>query len=192
MKLRPCSARSCISRGTNDGFTLIELLVAASIAALMMMTAIPYAKDVRKTPLVKAVNSLVEGCRQARLKAILKGQPMQLVIYDNGGAIGVEPVPVGLGTLGWVTELKSEDVVEGGQAKPASGGVFDARISDEIAFRLLRVNGYDRMQDSAVTVKFYPNGTSDALEAELQWLKRDVRRVVVDVMTGVPIVEAAP
>ena len=42
------------------------------------------------------------------------------------------------------------------------------------------------------SIRFFPNGTSDALTAELQWLRRGLQRVSLDIMTGQPIVEALP
>ena len=173
-------------------FTLIELLVAAALAAVLMMTAIPFAREMRKDPLVRAVNTLVEGCRDARLKAILKDRPMQLVIFENGGAVGVEPVPDH--PMSWKTPSASQETNPStGDSSPASPVVADAkRIDDEIAFRQLVVNGQDMMASDAAVIRFFPNGTSDALTAELQWLRRGARRVSLDIMTGQPIVEGLP
>lgn len=173
-------------------FTLIELLVAAALAAVLMMTAVPFAREMRKDPLVRAVNTLVEGCRDARLKAILKDRPMQLVIFENGGAVGVEPVPDH--PMSWKTTSASQETNPStGDPSPASPVVADAkRIDDEIAFRQLVVNGQYMMASDAAVIRFFPNGTSDALTAELQWLRRGVRRVSLDIMTGQPIVEGLP
>lgn len=173
-------------------FTLIELLVAAALAAVLMMTAIPFAREVRKDPLVRAVNGLVEGCRDARLKAILKDRPMQLVIFENGGAIGVEPVPDH--PMSWKTPSAPEETNPlMGDPSPATPVVADAtRIDDEVAFRQLVVNGQDMMASDAAVIRFFPNGTSDALIADLQWLRKGTRRVYLDIMTGQPIVEGLP
>jgi prepilin-type N-terminal cleavage/methylation domain-containing protein len=167
------------------GFTLIELLVAAAIAGLLMMTAVPYVREVRKDPLVRAVTALVDACREARLQAILKDSPHQVVIYENGGAIGVEPVPrvdwgmdAGQGGLDGTGVEDTED----NERAPKRG--FHATLDDEVAFRVLLVNGRDRMTESAVTIRFFPNGTCDALDAELQWLRHDARRVSLDILTG--------
>jgi len=175
-----------------QAFTLIELLVAAALAAVLMMTAIPFAREVRKDPLVRAVNTLVDGCREARLKAILKDRPMQVVIFENGGAVGVEPVPDH--PMSWKTSSASaegnQSTADPGSEKPV---VSDAKqIDDEVAFRQLLVNGRDMMASDAAVIRFFPNGTSDALTAELQWLRRGVQRVSLDIMTGQPIVEAIP
>jgi len=191
MQARPRCSHSGSPLRFREAFTLIELLVAAAIAGLLMMTAIPFARDVRKTPLVRAVNSMVEACRQARLKSILLDHPMQVVIYDNGGAIGVERVPQRGRINPSPYETGFEDS-ETGMVSTAKAAIFEAHIDDEVAFRQLLVNGRDLMAEAAIAIRFYPNGTSDAFAAELQWLRHDARRITVDIMTGQPTVEAAP
>ncbi len=169
-------------------FTLIELLVAAAIAALLMMTAIPYVREVQKKPLVRAITALVDGCREARLQAILKDRPYQVVIYDSGGAIGVEPVPNDFpNSSGPVSD--QAHMSDDADAAAAKRAPFQAQIDDEVAFRRLLVNGRDRMAAEAVAIRFFPNGTSDALDAELQWLRNDVRRITLDILTGQPMVQ---
>ena len=180
-----------VGRGRR-AFTLIELLVAAALAALLMMTAIPFAREARKDPLVRAVNTLVDGCREARLKAILKDRPMQVVIFENGASVGVEPVPDQ--PLAWRTTAAPVEANQStADSSPEKPVVADAkRIDDEVAFRQLLVNGRDMMASDAAVIRFFPNGTSDALTAELQWLRRGLQRVSLDIMTGQPIVEALP
>jgi prepilin-type N-terminal cleavage/methylation domain-containing protein len=187
MHFRSCLPRPGVLRPRQRAFTLIELLVAAAIAALLMMTAIPYARDVRKTPLVRAVNALVEGFRQARLKAILLDRPMQVVIYEGGLAIGVEPVPQR--TPRWAQE-SVESAESSGEATPAPKSFFDARIDDAINFQRLEVNGRDMMAADATAIRFFPNGTSDAVDLEIRWSTEVARRITVDIMTGQTTVEA--
>lgn len=189
MRSAPPALGSDPGRGCRAGFTLIELLVAAALAAVLMMTAIPFARGVRKDPLVRAVNALVDSCRDARLKAILKDRPMQLVIFENGGALGVEPVPDS--PMSHSRPTRSEEPA-GPSDGPGAGSDFLSgvtRIDDEVAFRQLVVNGRDMMASDAAVIRFFPNGTSDALVAELQWLRRGVRRVSLDIMTGQTTVE---
>ncbi|MCW5556467.1 MAG: prepilin-type N-terminal cleavage/methylation domain-containing protein [Verrucomicrobiae bacterium] len=176
------------------GFTMIELLVAMAIVVLMMMTAIPYLRSARKNPLVQATHNFVEACRQARVKAILTGRPMQVVIYDGGAALGVEAVP-NLGAVGrYLAAADPAFAAEVDQASIQNGAasVFQARMDDEVAFRRpLLINGRDFFDsvEQAAAIRFFPNGTSDALQCELQWLRQDVRRITLDVMTGQPVVE---
>jgi prepilin-type N-terminal cleavage/methylation domain-containing protein len=180
--------------GPRAAFTLIELLVAMAIAALLMMVAIPYVRKARKTPLVRATADLVEACQQARIKAILGGTPMQVVIFDNGGAIGVEPVPGLDPALRYESAANPEiaaEVETDSVEEKAQHNIFEARLDDEVAFRQLLVNGRNMMLEQATAVRFFPNGTCDAMEAELQWLRQDARRITLDLLTGQAIVEAA-
>lgn len=184
-------------RRSRCGFTLIELLVAMAIAVLMMMIAVPYFRSARKSPLVKATNDLVEACRLARVKAILTGRPMQVVIYEGGSAIGVEAVPTMNPAVRYEVEADvavAASVELAATVPTPTGAVFEARIDDEVAFRRpLLINGRDFFDsiDQAAAIRFFPNGTSDSLEAELQWLRQDIRRITLDVMTGQPDVRGA-
>jgi prepilin-type N-terminal cleavage/methylation domain-containing protein len=170
-------------------FTLIELLVAMALAALLMMTAVPYFRSARKTPLVRATNDLIEACRLARVDAILGGKPMQVVIYSGGAEIGVEAVPQAAGA-----SSQSEDVPPVadtlGVPEPAAATAlrFHARIDDEVAFQSLTVNGLapSGQSEEAPAIRFFPNGTCDSLEANLIWLQSDVMHVSLDIMTGQP------
>ncbi|MEN9675963.1 MAG: hypothetical protein RIS76_1859 [Verrucomicrobiota bacterium] len=177
-------------------FTLIELLVAMAIAVLLMMTAIPYFRTARKSALVRATNDLLEAFQQARVKAILTAHAMQVVIFvdDGGTGIGVESVP----DFGPIERFESESNPEAVGASEAAGlakgdGVaFEARFDDEVAFSRLLINGRNvDSADQAAVIRFFPNGTSDALDADLQWLRQDIRRISLDIMTGQPEVRGA-
>ena len=64
---------------------------------------------------------------------------------------------------------------------------------DEVAFRVLVVNGRDYISTSdATAIRFYPNGTADHCVAEIQWLRREARRFTIEVMTGYVEVEDIP
>lgn len=170
-------------------FTLIELLVAMALAALLMMTAIPYFRSARKTPLVRATNDLIEAFRLARVDAILGGKPMQVVIYSGGAEIGVEAVP----QSGSETSLPQDvspavDALGGSEPAPANPQRFHARIDDEVAFQSLIVNGVapSGQSEEAPAIRFFPNGTCDSLEANLIWLQAEIMHVSLDIMTGQP------
>lgn len=170
-------------------FTLIELLVAMALAALLMMTAIPYFRSARKTPLVRATNDLIEAFRLARVDAILGGKPMQVVIYSGGAEIGVEAVP----QSGSETSLPQDvspavDALGGSEPAPATPQRFHARIDDEVAFQSLIVNGVapSGQSEEAPAIRFFPNGTCDSLEANLIWLQAEIMHVSLDIMTGQP------
>ncbi|MFO1462039.1 MAG: hypothetical protein U1G08_21870 [Verrucomicrobiota bacterium] len=159
-----------------------------ALAALLMMTAIPYFRSARKTPLVRATNDLIEACRLARVDAILGGKPMQVVIYSGGAEIGVEAVPQVEGASSF--QNASPAVDDAGALEPgtATAQRFHARVDDEVAFQSLIVNGVAPSGQSgeAPAIRFFPNGTCDSLEANLIWLQADIMHVSLDIMTGQP------
>jgi len=179
-------------------FTLIELMVAIAIGALLMMTAIPAVRAIKKPPLVRAVNDFVEACREARARAVLTGQTMQVVIHNGGSALGIEPAPVmdptakafarAAGALPPMAPADESDTPGPGARllKPMT-----RTLPDDVAFSRLIVNLRDRMQDDTAAIKFYPNGTSDQLDAEITWERREFQQVSLEVITGLPIVSAA-
>lgn len=177
------------SHRLGTAFTLIELLVAMAIAALLMMTAIPYFRSARKTPLVRATNDLIEACRLARVDAILGGRPMQVVIYSGGAEIGVEAVPQSASAVSVPQDVSTAAETSGATEAPtAAAQRFHARIDDEVAFQSLTVNGVapSGQSEEAPAIRFFPNGTCDSLEANLIWLQSEIMHVSLDIMTGQP------
>jgi Tfp pilus assembly protein FimT len=157
---------------------LIELMVAIAIGALMMMVAIPAFKAARKPPLIRAANDFLEACREARARAVLTGNPMDVLVAatDETTVVSVVAAP-GFGT------------------PPAgAGGFFKAAFPEDVAFRTFVVNQRNAVSGTteAAAVRFFPNGTCDALDAEIQWQRREMLRFHSDLVTGVVTLEAMP
>ena len=188
-------------RSGPGAFTLIELMVAMAIASMMLLIAIPSIRGVRKPPQVRATEDFVKGCREARARAILTGRPMQLVIDSQAGMMRVESAPTVIPT----------EAISDGPSGPDSGysaprresetkTLFSAHLPDEVAFRKLVINlrnVFDAREqvDSGTTVafvRFYPNGTSDDLLAEIMVDQSEVFRVTLDVIVAEPTVIAVP
>lgn len=176
-------------------FTLIELMVAIAIGALLMLTAVPAVRAIRKPPLVRAMNDFTEGCRRARAAAILTGRTMQVVIHNGGSSIGVEPAPVTDPTamafsrasgpaVNYTTDLNSVGTTAEAPAGLPAIKPFNAVFPDGVAFQKLIVNLRDQMQEQAIAIKFHPNGTSDQLDAELTFERTTVMGVTLEVVTG--------
>lgn len=198
--------RSMFRRGVSGrlgrrAFTLIELMVAMAIASMMLLIAIPSIRGVRKPPQVRATEDFVKGCREARARAILTGLPMQLVIDSQAGMMRVERAPSAI-----PNETASDGPMapEPGYSAPRkeaeTRSLFSARLPDEVAFRRLVINlrnVFDAREQvdsgtSVAFVRFYPNGTSDDLLAEIMVDQSEVFRVTLDVIVGEPTVIAVP
>ncbi len=173
------AASACRSRA---GFTLIELMVAIAIGALMMMVAIPAFRSAKKAPVVRAANDFLEACRQARARAVLTGQPMDVLVTVNDRTTEVSVVPAPFGP--------------GGMAPAGGGGtsLFHAEFPEDVAFRTLIINQRNAVAGAteAAAMRFFSNGTSDAMEAELQWQRREILRLRADLVTGMVELEALP
>jgi hypothetical protein len=173
------------------------LLVAAAIAVLIMMTAIPYAREVRKSPLVRGVNAVVEACRQARIKAILSDRPMEVEFREGGRVIVVQPASNNRPSFIAIPGINSPTLdTAQAEERPTSSQGFEATLDDRVAFAWLLVNGRgfvaNVIDERELRVRFFPNGTCDALDAKLEAENRDAQRITLDIMTGQPTVEAVP
>jgi type IV fimbrial biogenesis protein FimT len=70
-----------MQRNPQSGVTLIELLVAISIATLLVTLAIPtYSSWVADSQIRNAAESLGSGLRYAKAQAILRNEPVRLVL----------------------------------------------------------------------------------------------------------------
>ena len=170
-------------------FTMIELVVAVMLVAVMMFVAVPRFMAGKKGPMAQALEVLETACNEARARAIMGNRPMQVVLYGAEGRVLVEPAPVGvMGATNGVS-MASFDRLRDAET-PASGPLskppFHGQLDDEVAFRSLTVNGMDMMNSSLAAIRFFPNGTSDAMTAELSWLKRglELKRLTLEVITA--------
>ncbi|HTH49735.1 MAG TPA: prepilin-type N-terminal cleavage/methylation domain-containing protein, partial [Candidatus Limnocylindria bacterium] len=184
-------------RDPGRAFTLIELMVAIALGALMMMIAIPALRASQKPPLVRATNDLLEACREARSRAVLTGRPFQVifVVLDNTDTMEmrVEPAPL----------REFESIGTGGETTaPAPGSsaageitrrpMFHAEFPEDVSFRYLAIDrhvifdaGVRGQQDAgAAAIRFYPNGTSAELIADLDWRHQEVRHLTSELITG--------
>ncbi len=72
------------------------------------------------------------------------------------------------------------------ESGPLSKPPYHGQLNDDVAFRRLLVNGQDMMNSSLAAIRFFPNGTSDAMSAELSWLKAglEAKRLTLEVITA--------
>ena len=61
---------------------------------------------------------------------------------------------------------------------------FSARLADTIAIQLLDVNFHDQMKADEALVQFFPNGTSDEFTIVLAGDDGGIRKITLDVITG--------
>jgi type II secretory pathway pseudopilin PulG len=99
---------------------LIEVMIVIGIIAMVMMAGIPLlSRALNRDQLAKAVNDVLEGCKLARDRAVLRNQPYDFVIRSKSTDewdMNVEPSRVKDGPLGAA-------LTGGGGGGDGSGGV---------------------------------------------------------------------
>ena len=186
------------------GFTLFEIMMALAILLIIVGVGLPaMITAVRKGPMRQAISDLEEGFLKARMLAILTGQPAELVINASTGALAVRAVseqpagegesPAGLmpGGGGEPAPTDASASGDGGSDRPRTEVLptFSAKLHESIAFRQLTVSLRDVMDEGEAAVRFYPNGTSDALSARLFSETGEERTVDIEITTGRPRIE---
>ncbi|HNU50952.1 MAG TPA: type II secretion system protein [Verrucomicrobiota bacterium] len=191
-----------VGRGAGPGragYTLFELLVVVAVLGIVASVGIPAVyHNVKKSPLRQAVSDFVEACRHARMMAILEGRASEVVIRAGDGRVAVQrAVDVegewgsGMAKGGDEEDGIGEAAVVAEAAPAAAGSVrgFAAQIPESVAFRQLVVNLRDMMDAEEARVRFYPNGTCDALLASLLSDQGEERVVTLEITTGRESVE---
>jgi prepilin-type N-terminal cleavage/methylation domain-containing protein len=170
----------------SHAFTLIEIMIVVGIIAIVVAMGMPsFVQMAKKDPLRKAVSDLVEGCNEARQRAILNAVPAELTIRASDGLLAVRQV---------ATNQTAQVEGSGEGAEPAAASaapnqtLFVAHLHEDIAVRLLYVNLKDQMEAEEARVRFYPNGTSDEFTIILE-AKGEIRKISLECVTGLPDVE---
>ncbi len=166
------------------GFTLVELLVAVAIGLIILGLAVPVLREIRRPPLTQATRDFTEACQFARSKAIIEGHAMQLVFRYGGAHMSVQQAP---DVFGGPTTGISADPTDAFKAWEI--------VDKDVLVEQLEVDG--RRSDEFMTdvdvgfaVRFFPNGTASSFQALLSDRQTyQKRRISVEVLTGLPMVE---
>lgn len=167
------------------GFTLIEIMVAIGIMAVVLAMSMPAIYgNLKQEGIRKACADVMEGCTQARARAILNGKPFDLVIRSEDGSIQIEESRIrqdsGASDGSPISSLGSSD-----SRQPA----FHGAIPDSVAVQMLDVNFRDHMTEDQARVRFFPNGTSDEFTIVLRDDSGGIRKISLEVVTALPSLE---
>lgn len=175
-------------RPEQAGFTLLELMMVAAIILLVLAWGMPnMLRAVQKQGMNKAVADLMEGCQQARAYAILAGEPAELVIRAEDGKMIVRKAEAP--RLMRQSGGQAVGVSTAGKAQKGKLSGFRRAFDEDIALEMFDVNFVDQMQFSEGIVRFYPNGTSDELTIVLLSTSKKRRKVSLDPVTAVALME---
>ena len=172
---------------SHHGFTLIEIMVVVGIAALVMATAVPFVwSTLKKDPMRQATSDVVEACSHARARAIFSGSPTELVLHPQARTLSFQSAP---------NARSSAQTGESGapaSKAPVQSGNFSAHISDDVFIEELAVNFIPYKDAEEARVRFYPNGTSDEFTVILNYRGTKLRKITLDVITGLADVDSDP
>lgn len=156
-----------------------------AIVIAMGMPAIYRA--LRQEGIRKACADLMEGCTQARAQAILQGVPTDLVIRSEDGQLSVQSAPEpARRPRNELTINLADGTSHYGQPQRTA---FSGRLPDNVGVQMLDVNFRDHMEFEEARVRFYPNGTSDEFTIVLRSEEGEIRKISLEVVTGLPTME---
>ena len=164
---------------SNAGFTLVEIMVVVAIMGVLLGLALMNFQAVnQKEPLEQAVSDLEGLCRRARSEAIVKSRPMDLSLDSEAGQFRLSTAPHALNAPDPESGLLVATVEEAIQMDQAS-------LPSDVEFEIVVpevVNDLD--STGVVTIRFYPNGTAEPLEAMMLMPGEGVYTLVLDPVTG--------
>lgn len=184
---------------TQKAFTLIEVMLVTGIVLLMLGWGVPnMLRALEKHGLAKATMDIMDGCKQARALAILKGSVAELVINTDNDSYAlyvrqaVNPRLLGPENPGLPDDMFGPDPLPGATSRRTEKTLeeldgFRRTLDYNIALEEIWVNFEDLIDKGAseARIRFFPNGTSD--EFMVTVLLNDDRRIIMlDPITGLP------
>ncbi len=179
---------------------MIELMVVCAILAIILTLAIPFVRTAidNGKGMTKAMKDIQEACSHARAIAILQQTTSELRIHPNDGVFEVSGSSSSSRSADssfspdvhgneWRMESRG-----GGSSASSEGAGFKATLPTGIRIEGLGVNGEDWTEDEVAHVRFYPNGTCDAMSVVLKSDENERRNIWLEVVTGLPEVESDP
>jgi prepilin-type N-terminal cleavage/methylation domain-containing protein len=158
--------------GPAKAFTLIEIMIVVGIMGIILAIGIPSIVPVlKKQGMRKAVEDVLEVCRNARARAIFKGVQTEVMFYPLEGRFNIVGASVPEG------DTPSNNAQSGTSGK----------IPDTITIEMLDINLQEYRESEWCRVRFHPNGTSDEMTLILCSDKGDRRKIKIEVTTGLAV-----
>ncbi len=88
-----------------------------------------------------------------------------------------------------IISSKTSDMVIRPKDRTVTGGSFSGGFPEEVSIQILGVNFIELQDADEARVHFYPNGTSDEFTIILQSTEMEVRKITLEVVTGLSDVE---
>jgi prepilin-type N-terminal cleavage/methylation domain-containing protein len=147
--------------GHAAAFTLIEIMMVVAILGLTLTMGIPsFWRTLKREGMGKVERDLMQACQEARRSAIMNNQTTDLVLRPLDRTFSVP------------------------------GGNFKAvQIPNDIVISIMGVNFIQLEGAEEARVHFFPNGTSDEFTIVLQGAEGSARKIYLDTVTALPLVE---
>jgi prepilin-type N-terminal cleavage/methylation domain-containing protein len=166
---KSCSRRSSLDLRLLQAFTLVEIMIVAGLIAILAAVGIPSVISMmNKEGMRKATSDVIEGCSFTRAAAIFSGQTAELVIHPHEGTFSISA------NGGNTADYRMD---------------WTGTLPASVKLELLGVNFIELQDAEVVRVKFYPNGTSDECAIILRSDQQEVRKITLDVVTGLADME---
>jgi len=144
------------------GFTLIEIMIVIAIMAIVLTMGVPLVYQLsHKEPVRKATADLVELFSNARALAILQNANTEVVFRPHEGTASI-----GGGSAPAPRQPRRGDELPQetpATASPSLNTTTAVRLPEGVRIQMLAIDQMDRMDEEAVRVRFYPNGTCDEM-----------------------------
>jgi type II secretory pathway pseudopilin PulG len=164
-------------------------MVVVAIMAIAITMSYPAIRDaVHRAPLTQAVMDVMKGCREARSRAILKGVPAELRVYQDG-RLEVADCPPDQNFAAVPASVPTSPVNFGEGDSHKTVGGFSGQIPDTVAIELFEINFTDYMNTDGARIRFYSNGTSDELTMVLL-CNGERRKISLEVVTALADAQA--
>jgi len=147
--------------GHVEAFTLIEIMMVVAILGLTLTMGIPsFVRVLKKEGMGKMERDLVQACQEARRSAIMNNKTTDLVLRPRDRTFSVP------------------------------GGFESVTIPNDVVIEIMGVNFIQMEQADEARVHFFPNGTSDEFTVVLHGSGGNYRKIYLDTVTALPVVEA--
>ncbi len=159
-------------------FTLIEIMVVVAVMGLILAMGLPsIVGALKKEGMRRAVNDVVEGCRQARAQAIMSGTVAELRYHPETRTMSVTggSAPSNEGEASFPVEARSS---------PAAASGFSGQLPADVMVEMWDVNMTEFKDAEEARVRFYPNGMCDEMTVILRSDKGEWRKITLEITTG--------